>query len=139
MENYTPEALKHARKLRREMSLPEVLLWQQLRQRPMGVKFRKQHPIGNLVVDFFCASKKLVIEIDGIAHNMGENAERDVRRDAWLRSQGLEVTRIPATDVLRDPASIAEVLVRQCLATPPPSALRAATSPNGGDTFGAVS
>ena len=121
------------------MSLPEVLLWQQLRHRPMGVKFRKQHPIGNMVVDFFCASKKLVIEIDGIAHNMCENAERDVRRDAWLRSQGLEVTRIPATDVLRDPASIAEALVRQCLATPPPSALRAATSPNGGDTFGAVS
>ena len=139
METHTPEALKHARKLRREMSLPEVLLWQQLRQRPIGVKFRKQHPIGNLVVDFFCASKKLVIEIDGIAHNMGENPDDDVRRDAWLRSQGLEATRIPASDVPRDPASIAEALVRQCLVTPPPSALRAATSPNGGDTFGAVS
>ncbi|MBU6268188.1 MAG: DUF559 domain-containing protein [Sphingomonadales bacterium] len=120
------------------MSLPEGLLWRHLRQRPMGVKFRKQHPIGNVVVDFFCAQARLVIEIDGISHDMGERSVRDRRRDAWLHSQGYEVVRVPASDVLRDPAAVAASLVTLCLDRPPPSALRAATSPKGGDSFGVV-
>jgi very-short-patch-repair endonuclease len=134
MEDHTPESLAAARKQRRAMTLPEGLLWHHLRQRPLGVKFRNHHPIGSLVVDFYCASKRLVIEIDGIAHDMGDNPERDQRRDAWLRSQGFEVMRIPATDVLRDPAEVAQSLARLCSAGPPPSALRAATSPRGGES-----
>jgi very-short-patch-repair endonuclease len=114
------------------MSLPEGLLWHQLRQRPHGVKFRNHHPIGNLVVDFYCANSRLVIEIDGIAHDMGGNPERDRRRDAWLRSEGFEVVRVPATDVLRDPAQVAESLALFCSAKPPPTRLRRATSPRGG-------
>ena len=135
MENHTPKSLASARKQRREMSLPEGLLWQLLRQRPLGVKFRNHHPIGNLVVDFYCASRRLVIEIDGIAHAMGDNPERDRRRDAWLRSEGFDVVRIPATDVLRDPAEVAESLAVLCSAGPPPSAAcAAATSPRGGES-----
>jgi very-short-patch-repair endonuclease len=118
------------------MSLPEGLLWHQLRQRPLGIKFRKLHPIGNLVVDFYCARHRLVVEIDGISHDMGSGPERDARRDAWLRSEGYRVFRIPAVDVLRDPVAAAESLVAICSANPPPSALRAATSPKGGDSTG---
>jgi hypothetical protein len=84
------------------------------------------------VVDFYCASRRLVIEIDGIAHDMGDNPERDRRRDAWLRSEGFEVVRIPATDVLREPAQVAESRALFCSAKPPPTRLRRATSPNGG-------
>jgi very-short-patch-repair endonuclease len=116
------------------MSLPEGLLWHHLRQRPHGVKFRNHHPIGKLVVDFYCATIRLVIEIDGIAHDMGDNPERDRRRDAWLRSQGFDVVRIPASEVLRDPAQVAESLALVCSATPPPTRLRRATSPRGGDS-----
>ena len=135
MEDHTPKSLASARKQRREMSLPEGLLWHRLRQRPLGVKFRNHHPIGNLVVDFYCASRRLVIEIDGIAHDMGNNPERDRRRDAWLRSEGFEVVRIPAADVLGDPAQVAESLASLCAASPPPSAAcAAATSPKGGDS-----
>ena len=134
MENHTPESLKAARDQRREMSLPEGLLWRHLRQRPHGVKFRNHHPIGGLVVDFYCASRCLVIEIDGIVHDMGDNPDRDRRRDAWLRSEGFEVVRIPASDVLRDPAEIAESLALLCSAEPPPTRLRRATSPSGGDS-----
>ena len=133
MEDHTPEALANARKQRRTMSLPEGLLWNYLRQRPLGVKFRNHHPIGNLVVDFYCANRRLVFEIDGISHDMGNNPQRDSRRDAWLRSKGFEVLRIPATDVLRDPAEVAESLALYCAASPPPSAAKAAaTSPRGG-------
>ena len=134
MENHTPEAVTRARKQRRAMSLPEGLLWNQLRQRPLGVKFRNHHPIGNLVVDFYCASRRLVIEIDGISHDMGGNPQRDLRRDAWLRAEGFEVVRIPATDVLRDPAQVAESLALYCASPPPSAAGAAATSPRGGDS-----
>ena len=136
MEDHTPASLDAARNLRRKMSLPEGLLWQQLRQRPMGLKFRNQHPIGSMVVDFYCASSRLVIEVDGISHGMGDQPERDQRRDSWLRSQGFNVVRVLASDVLNDPVAVAQSLVSLCAAKPPPSALRAATSPKGGDSFG---
>lgn len=74
-------AYAKARQLRRDMSLPERLLWRELRGKPAGLKFRRQHPVGPYVIDFYCASAKLGIEIDGIAHDMGERPERDMRRD----------------------------------------------------------
>ena len=136
MEDHSPEALKCARMLRKEMSLPEVLLWQRLRGSPLGMKFRKQHPLGEFVVDFFCASRRVAFEIDGVAHNMGDRPARDVRRDAWLTAQGIEVIRIPAADVLRDVGAVARSIVGYCADVPPPSALRAATSPKGGGFAG---
>ena len=136
MEDHTPDALASARKLRRRMSLPEGLLWQQLRRRPSGFKFRNQHPVSRMVVDFYCAEARLVVEIDGIAHAMGDNPQRDEARDAVLRSLGFAVLRIPAADVLKDPEAVANSIVAKCGVVPPPSALRAATSPRGGDSFG---
>jgi len=97
------------------MSLPEVLLWQLLRREPEGVKFRRQHPIGDYCLDFYVAKLKLAIEIDGLAHDMGDRPERDLQRDAFLRNEGIEVARIPAADVLRSPEDVAEMLVRYCL------------------------
>ena len=137
MEDHTPKALKRARKLRREMTLPEVLLWRLLRGQPMGIKFRKQHPIQNYVLDFYCAEKRLAIEIDGITHDMGDRPKRDARRDASLQALGIETVRIAAADILRDVESAADAIVRFCADRPPPSALRAATSPNGGGIAGA--
>ena len=137
MEDHTPEALRNAKRLRREMSLPEVLLWNRLRGKPMGVKFRNQHPVENHIVDFYCAAKRIAFEIDGIAHDMGNRPARDEQRDARLRSSGIETVRIPAAAVLGDADGIAEAIVKLCLDRPPPSALRAATSPNGGGFIGA--
>nr|WP_324255282.1 DUF559 domain-containing protein [Sphingomonas sp. PL-96] len=59
---------KLARKFRREMSLPEVLLWRELRARPAGLRFRRQHPAGPYVLDFFCSAQRLAVEVDGDAH-----------------------------------------------------------------------
>ena len=59
------EIVLRARALRRNLTLPEGMLWQALRQRPDGFKFRSQHPIGRCIVDFYCAACRLVIEVDG--------------------------------------------------------------------------
>ena len=90
-----------ARRLRREMTLPEVLLWQALRRKALGgLRFRRQHSMGRCVLDFYLPSARLAIEVDGLAHGMGGNPARDARRDAWLAAQGVRVLRVPATDVL---------------------------------------
>ena len=95
------------------MSLPEVLLWRALRQQA-DVKFRRQHPMGPYVLDFYCSSAKLCVEVDGIAHDMGVQPDKDLARDEWLRDHGLEVIRIPASEVLRSPNETAEALIRYC-------------------------
>nr|WP_295660232.1 DUF559 domain-containing protein [Polymorphobacter sp.] len=93
--------LQNARRLRSEMTLPEVLLWDRLRKSD-GPRFRRQHPAGPYILDFFCAKAKLVVEIDGIVHSMGDAGSRDARRDAWLTAQGLRILRINASEVLAD-------------------------------------
>ena len=91
-----------ARKLRREMSLPEVLLWQRLKNAQTGRKFRKQHPIGPFVADFYCAETRTVIEVDGEAHNRADRPARDADRDRFMTENGYRVIHIPAVDILRD-------------------------------------
>ena len=130
------ETVRRAKALRREMSLPEGLLWQHLRGRPCGLKFRNQHPAGGYVLDFFCARANLAIEIDGIAHGMGDRPQRDAQRDTWLRDHRIDTIRLPASDVLRNPIAVAESVVAYALNriasfdTAPPSAVPAATSPS---------
>ena len=140
MEDHTSKALENARRLPRVMTLPEVLLWQRLKGKPDGIKFRKQHPFGNFVLDFYCAAKRVAIEVDGVVHDMGNRPERDDIRESWLKSQEIEVVRIAATDVLKNPDDVAESIVRHCASVPPPSAAgAAATSPSGGGLSGALS
>ena len=94
------DTVHRARRLRKAMSLPEVLLWQQLKLRPGAFKFRKQHPAGLYVLDFFCADAKLAIEMDGEAHNRDDQPEFDAARDRQLLAHGIATLRIPATEVL---------------------------------------
>ena len=92
-----------AKALRRTMSLPEVLLWRALRAGAVeGLHFRKQHPIGPYVLDFYCHAVKLAVEVDGASHGAGDRPERDARRDAWLGAQGIATLRLPASLILRD-------------------------------------
>jgi very-short-patch-repair endonuclease len=102
---------KTARTLRREMSLPEVLLWQRLRGGKAGAKFRRQHPIGPYVVDLYCRDAQLVIEIDGEAHDRGQRPRGDGLRDAFLVENGYRVLHLPAIDVLRDADGTAAAIV----------------------------
>ena len=108
------DAVKRARKLRNEMSLPEGLLWRELRKRPGGFKFRRQHPAGDYVLDFYCAAVRLAIEVDGFAHDTGRVAMADKRRSEWLRSQHVATTRIPAKAILDDLNAVVERLAEIC-------------------------
>ncbi|NCP18080.1 MAG: DUF559 domain-containing protein [Erythrobacter sp.] len=89
-----------ARKLRGEMSLSEVILWRELRKRPGGFKFRRQHPAGKYVLDFYCDALRLAVEVDGAAHDSEAAQHRDALRTRFLRSRGIAVTRIPARLIL---------------------------------------
>jgi very-short-patch-repair endonuclease len=85
------------------LSPPEARLWNRLRQRAPGLPvFRRQHPIGPYVLDFYCAKARLAIEIDGMSHDVGDRPERDLRRDTWLREHGVTVMRIPAGEIARN-------------------------------------
>ena len=92
-----------AKTLRRQMSLPEVLLWRALKGRKLqGRRVRRQHPIGPYVLDFYCDAEKLAIEVDGASHSFGDRPERDDRRGAWLRAQGVTTLRLSASLILDD-------------------------------------
>ena len=82
------------------MTLPEVVLWREFRKRPGGFKFRRQHPAGIYILDFFCASAGLAIEIDGWGHDSARAAKTDAARSHFLRSQGVATLRVPAKAVL---------------------------------------
>jgi len=125
----TPGTFDRARRLRREMTLPEIVLWRALRGKALeGLRFRKQHPLSRCVLDFYLTSARLAVEVDGLAHDLGDNPARDVRRDAWLARRGIRVLRIPAAAVLDEGRLegvlrlIAEEARARC--GPPPSASR---------------
>ncbi len=111
--------VKRARKLRREMSLPEVLLWKALQSRPDGLKFRKQFPIGQMTVDFACLSHRLIIEVDGEQHGYGDQPRRDEARDAIMKREGFTVIRISARDVLKNLDGVVRSIVAHCLEVGP--------------------
>jgi very-short-patch-repair endonuclease len=106
--------VKLARKLRKEMSWPEVTLWNRLRQRPGGLKFRRQHPAGPYILDFFCSDAKLAIEVDGFSHETSGQPAVDQRRDQWLQQRGVRTLRVNAADVTRSPDEVVEWIVATC-------------------------
>ena len=97
-----PLTVRRARRLRREMTLPEVILWRYLRNRAVGAHFRRQHPVGPYILDFYCSSARLCVEIDGQTHGTPDAQRYDDARTAWLESQGIRVLRFAASDVLND-------------------------------------
>jgi very-short-patch-repair endonuclease len=94
-----------AKQLRQTMTDTERLLWRYLRRSHFGVKFRRQQPIGQYIVDFVCFENKLVVEVDGGQHL--ESAS-DERRDAWLRGQGFEILRFWNNQVLEQTEAVLE-------------------------------
>jgi very-short-patch-repair endonuclease len=105
--------IEKARALRRTMTPPEVRLWAILRTAPSGIRFCRQHPIDPFVLDFYCPRAKLAIEIDGIAHDMGDIPQHDQARDRWLNEQGIATMRIPASDVFQRLEAIIENILER--------------------------
>ena len=103
--------LERARRLRREMSDEERVLWMLLRDRRFaGFKFRKQVPLGDYVVDFVCFGSKLILELDGSQHAEPEQAKFDADRTQYLEVAGFRVARIWCGDLFKDREGAMELI-----------------------------
>jgi very-short-patch-repair endonuclease len=103
--------LKRGRSLRKALTPQELGLWLRLKERQLkGFRFRKQHPVGPYILDFYCPQARLAVEIDGEVHNLPQQVEHDQRRDAWLREQGIETLRLSAS-LLKNPGQAAEYIL----------------------------
>ena len=103
------KTLRNSQKLRREMTKEERHLWYDfLRSYP--VQFKRQFPIGNYIVDFYCHKANLVVELDGSQHCEPEKLEYDRRRTAILEEKGLYVLRISNLDVMREFRGVCETI-----------------------------
>lgn len=107
-----PILLHHARKMRREPTKPERRLWQKLRRKQLGYKFRRQHPIGRYILDFYCHQARLVVEVDGDSHAYQE--EYDAARTAWLEAQGLRVMRFSNRTVMQNLDGVLQLIFEAC-------------------------
>lgn len=116
-----------ARHLREHQTPSEELLWSALRRKQLGGwKFRRQHPIGPFVLDFYCPQARLCVEVDGAVHANAEQREHDTVRETFLRARGIEVLRVRAQDVEADVEAVVVVIggwlrVRPSPPAPPPS------------------
>ena len=105
------EKLKEkARQLRKYHTEAEEVLWTQIRQKLTGVKFRRQHIIGDYIVDFVCLKEQIVIEVDGKYHDAKEQNERDLIRDADLRFKGFQVLRFSNDAVMIDTDNVIKII-----------------------------
>ena len=105
------DSVGRARKLRKQSTFPEKLLWGSLRDGQLAhVKFRRQHPIGPYVADFYCHTAQLIIELDGDSHD-GRAAE-DRKSEVYLNSKGYRVMRFLNDDVLQDLDSVLIAIAR---------------------------
>ena len=103
--------IRRARDLRQAGTAPEQLLWLALRNGQVGgLKFRRQHPIGSYVVDFFCHGAKLVVEVDGMSHD--DKIRQDAEKAKHIEQQGLRVLRVTNEDVMRDLDAVVREIAR---------------------------
>ena len=111
-------------KAMRKTALPaEVLLWNKIRSKQIsGFKFRRQQPLDNFIVDFFCAQARLVIELDGESHQGEQKQKADIKRQNYLEDQGFKVLRFTNEDVYKNLNGVLEEILMQCQnisSTPP--------------------
>src|ERR1041385_7953964 len=115
MQLHNKPILKPIRKkLRNNATSAEALLWQALKGRRLeGRKFRRQHSIGNYVVDFYCASENLILEVDGDVHEVESVKEHDLIREKYLLDLGFKVFRMQNENVFRNMSLILNEIIKQ--------------------------
>jgi len=110
LPNYTKALIPKARRLRKEMTDAERKLWSRLRNNQLGVKFRRQVPFDNYILDFYSPGAKLCIELDGSQHSTDEGIEKDKKRDRDLGVQGVEVLRISDYEALTNTDGVLQII-----------------------------
>ncbi|MGC2063357.1 MAG: endonuclease domain-containing protein [Thermodesulfovibrionales bacterium] len=110
-----------AKGLRKKSTDVEQLLWSHIRAgRFERMKFRRQHPIGQYIVDFVCLDRKLIVELDGGQHALPDEILKDRQRDAWLGKEGFTVVRFWDNEVLTNTSGVLEVIRERIHRTPSP-------------------
>jgi very-short-patch-repair endonuclease len=99
-----------ARRLRRSSTDVEMKLWQKLRNRQLGVDFRRQHPAGAYVLDFYCPALCLAIELDGGQHAQPKALQHDRARARWLAERDVSIMRIWNSDVMQNLSGVLEMI-----------------------------
>jgi very-short-patch-repair endonuclease len=99
-----------ARKLRKEMTLSEILLWQEIRRKRLGIEFHRQVPIDNYIVDFYCHEFMLAIEIDGSSHNLESVHQNDIQRQECLEKLGVQFIRFDDKEVKKNMQDVLRIL-----------------------------
>jgi very-short-patch-repair endonuclease len=112
-----PLSRDRARRLRREQTDAERRLWMRLRRHQLGVQFRRQHPIGPYIVDFFCVERMMVVALDGGQHD--DQRARDEARTQWLAAQGFRVLRFSDREALMQTEAVLSEIQNR-LSTPTP-------------------
>jgi very-short-patch-repair endonuclease len=107
-----PPLLQRARELRHPQTPAEATLWRALRNRNLNIKFRRQHPIGHYIVDFYCAQAKLCIELDGASHFESYQEEYDAARTAFLQELGYKVIRITNHDIRYNLNAVVDEIIK---------------------------
>jgi very-short-patch-repair endonuclease len=110
---YNKELRERARQLRKAGVLSEVLFWQQVKGKKLGVDFDRQKIIGNYIVDFYCYEIGIIVEIDGISHR--DKGEYDQKRDEYLESYGLKILHIPDQNVKQNMNNVIDWLEQELL------------------------
>ena len=109
-------ALKEKRKYLRNNATPaERTLWQLLKKKKTGFKFRRQHSVDNFILDFYCTDKKLAIELDGDVHDSDEAVKKDKFRTEQLNHCGIKVIRFRNDEVLQRPEAVVEKIKEQLI------------------------
>jgi len=107
-----------AKILRRDATDAEKLLWKHLcRKQLEGLKFRRQEPIGDYIVDFVCFERRIIIEIDGGQHAI--KREKDIGRSRWLEGQGFKILRFWNNEVLKNIEGVIETIRNYCTSPSP--------------------
>ena len=103
--------MQRAKALRRKLTPPEAALWLRVRKRqPDLPTFRRQHPFGPYILDFYCAQARLAVEVDGLIHTTTKKTDHDAKRDDWLTTQGITVLRVTASDIAHDADEAAHII-----------------------------
>lgn len=136
LNEVSPRLRRFARAQRKDMPRAEALFWEEVRGgRFKGAKFKRQVPIAPFIADFYCASARLIIEIDGPVHDTDDRRRRDETRDTWLTAQGFMVLRFSTDLVLSNLGAVMNAIgaVIGDRGYPSPASLREASFPAEGE------
>lgn len=97
--SYNPKLVNLAKELRNNMTLGEIALWREIKGKKLGLKFSRQIPIDQFIVDFYCKDLQLAIEVDGSSHFKEGQNEKDAQRQKRLESLGVHMIRFSDSDV----------------------------------------